>query len=353
MKSSFVRFSALAGVMSVLAIVSVTTVAQSKPAASQSTPATNAARAVPASAVQNYSKRTPWGHPDLQGLWTNTTTTPLQRPANFGSKATLTQSERAELDRQADRYRDAPPPPGNPGAYNDFWFERGRHNDQTSLVVDPANGRLPAKTLEGEAYQKKLDQSRYEDSGVPPDSWENFDVYDRCITRAMPGAMMPGFYNHNYRIVQTPSYVAIYVEMIHDVRMIPLDGRPHLPKSVHQWLGDSRGHWEGDTLVVETTNFKEGAQEVNKMANTVVGGSPDMVLVERFRRVDAETIDYRVTVTDPKVFTAPWTVSIPMGKLTEGDIYEYACHEGNYALGNMLRGSRAEEQKKRSTSAPK
>src|SRR5262245_19410312 len=148
MKSSFSGFGALAGVITVVAVVSVTTFAQSKPATSQSTPATTAGKAAPASAAQNYSKRTAWGHPDLQGLWTNTTTTPLQRPANLGSKATLTPSERAELDKQADRSRDAPPPPGNPGAYNDFWFERGRRNNQTSLIVDPADGRLPAKTPE-------------------------------------------------------------------------------------------------------------------------------------------------------------------------------------------------------------
>ena len=155
---------------------------------------------------------------------------------------------------------------------------------------------------------------------------------------------MPGFYNHNYRILQTPQYVAISVEMIHDVRIIPLDGRSHASPRVRQWLGDSRGHWDGDTLVVETTNFREGAQE-RGMANTVVGGSPDMVLVERFRRIDGDTIDYKFTVTDPAVFTAPWTVSAPMSKLTEGQIYEYACHEGNYALANILKGARAAEQK--------
>jgi hypothetical protein len=155
--------------------------------------------------------------------------------------------------------------------------------------------------------------------------------------------MMPGFYNHNYQILQTPGYVVILVEMIHDARIIPIDGRPHVSQRIRQWLGDSRGRWEGDTLVVETTNFREGAQE-RGMANTVVGGSPDMVLVERFRRVDADSLDYRFTVTDPTVFTAPWTVSAPMSSLG-GQIYEYACHEGNYAMMNMLKGARAEEAK--------
>jgi hypothetical protein len=196
-------------------------------------------------------------------------------------------------------------------------------------------------TAVGEAEKKRLDALRVEDGGRRPESYEDFDVYDRCITRALPGAMMPGFYNHNYRILQTPHYVVILVEMIHDARIIPLDGRAHVSRRIRQWLGDSRGRWEGDTLAVETTNFREGAQE-RGMANTVVGGSPDMVLVERFRRVDEDTLDYQFTVTDPTVFTAPWTVSAPMSTLA-GDVYEYACHEGNYAMMNMLKGARAEE----------
>jgi hypothetical protein len=155
--------------------------------------------------------------------------------------------------------------------------------------------------------------------------------------------MMPGFYNHNYQILQTPNHVVISVEMIHDTRIIPLDGRPHVSPRIQQWLGDSRGRWDGDTLIVETTHFREGAEE-RGMANTVVGGSADMVLTERFRRVDADTLDYRFTVSDPAVFTAPWTVSAPMSTLAKGRIYEYACHEGNYSLPNMLKGARARDQ---------
>ena len=181
-----------------------------------------------------------------------------------------------------------------------------------------------------------------EDGGAPPASHEDFDVYDWCISRALPGAMMPGFYNHNYQILQTPGYVVINVEMIHDARIIPLDGRAHVPPRILQWLGDSRGRWDGDTLVVETTRFREGAQE-RGMGNTVVGGSPDMVLVERFRRVDADNLDYTFTVSDPAIFTAPWTVSAPMTRLPSERIYEYACHEGNYSLPNMLKGARAED----------
>lgn len=286
--------------------------------------------------------KTPWGHPDLQGFWTNTTTTPLERPTDLKDKATLTAAERAAADAQARQNADRPPPPGNTGAYNDVWFERGRRSEQTSLIIDPPSGRLPPLTPRGQARKKELDDNRAEDGGRPPDSYEDFDVYDRCISRGLPGAMMPGFYNHNYQIVQTPNYVMILAEMIHDARVIPLDGRPHLPKQVRRWLGDSRGRWDGDTLVVETTNFKEGADE-RGMANTVVGGSPEMVIVERFRRIDADNIDYRFTVTDPVLFTAPWTVAAPMTKL-DGVIYEYACHEGNYAMANMLKGARADEQ---------
>ncbi len=309
----------------VFALLSVAAVAQNRPEGS--------------SASREKPKRTAWGDPDLQGLWTNTTTTPLERPANLASSTTLTEAERAALDAQAVGSADRPPRPGDTGAYNDFWFERGKRSSQTSLIVDPSNGRLPALTAIGQAEKKRLDAVRLEDGGRRPGSHEDFDVYDRCITRALPGAMMPGFYNHNYQIVQTPGYVVILVEMIHDTRIIPLDGRPHVSPRILQWLGDSRGRWEGETLVVETTNFKEGAQE-RGMANTVVGGSKDMVLVERFTRVAPGTIDYKFTVTDPAVFTAPWTVSIPMSTLS-GKVYEYACHEGNYSLMNMLKGARA------------
>jgi hypothetical protein len=290
-------------------------------------------------------KRTAWGHPDLTGVWTNTTTTPLERPSGLEGKTSLTDAERRERDAQQANFADRPPREGDTGAYNSFWFERGKTSEQTSLLVDPADGRLPPLTPRGQADKKRLDALRVEDGGRPPDSYEDFDVYDRCITRALPGAMMPGFYNHNYQILQTPQYVVIIVEMIHDARIIPLDGRSHVSSRIQQWLGDSRGRWEGDTLVVETRHFREGAQE-RGMANTVVGGSKDMVLVERFKRVDATTIDYRFTVRDPAVFTAPWTVSIPMTRL-DGHIYEYACHEGNYALRNMLTGARAAEEQAR------
>mgnify|MGYP001367916484 FL=1 len=298
--------------------------------------------AKPTSPSAQRSRRTPWGHPDLQGAWTNTTTTPLERPATFAGTATLTAEQTAQLDAQAASAVDGPPAPGDPGAYNYFWFERGKQSTQASLIIDPPDGRLPPLTPAGDARRKELLALRVEDGGRKPRSYEDFDTYDRCITRALPGAMMPGFYNHNYEIFQSPHYVAILVEMIHDARIIPLDGRPHVSQRNRHWLGDSRGHWEGETLVVETTNFKGGAEE-RGMANTVVGGSENMRLVERFTRVNTNTIDYRFTVTDPDVFTRPWTVSAPMTTLN-GRVYEYACHEGNYSLMNMLKGARAEDQ---------
>ena len=179
-----------------------------------------------------------------------------------------------------------------------------------------------------------------------PDSFEDLNLYARCITRGLPGAMIPGFYNHNYQILQTPDYVVILVEMIHDARIIPLDGRPHLPPRHRQWLGDSRAHWDGDTLVVETINFSPKADEraISFGNSLVMSGSEHLHLVERFTRVDGDTIDYRFTVTDPTTYTKPWTASIPMSHL-EAPIFEYACHEGNYGLPNILAGRRTRQRR--------
>jgi hypothetical protein len=270
--------------------------------------------------------RTPWGHPDLQGVWTNTTSTPLERIEEAKGTPASSAAQRAAAANS-----------------DSFWPELGQSLGRTSLIVDPRNGRLPPLTARGQAEKSALDAIRIEDGGRLPRSYEDFDAYDRCITRGLPGAMVPGFYNHNYRIFQTPDHVVIWIEMIHDARMIPVDGRVHIAPRIRQWLGDSRGRWEGDTLVVETTNFREGTQE-RGMGNTIVGGSPDMVLVERFTRVAADAIDYQFTVTDPAIFTAPWTASIPMTPL-QGNIYEYACHEGNYSMMLMLNSARAAEAK--------
>ncbi len=279
--------------------------------------------------VAGQTVRTPGGQPDLQGLWTNSTTTPLERPAAMADQAVLTDEEVAALDAQAVGRNDRPPRPGDPGTYNEFWWERGTRLKQTSLVVDPPDGRIPAMTRDGQARAGW-------DRGA--DSWTNRNLAERCITRGAP--KRPGGYNNNFLLLQTPGYVAILQEMIHEVRIIPLDGRPHIGDGIRLWMGDSRGRWDGDTLVVETTNFSD--QIVFNSFNCCPGAGANLRLEERFTRVDADTIDHRYTVEDSATYAVPWTAAIPMARL-EGPIYEYACHEGNYGMENLLRGARVQE----------
>ena len=270
----------------------------------------------------------------------------MERPEDLGGKEVYTEEQRVELDEEAARNVDRPPRPGCTGAYNSFWMERGKRSERTSLVVDPVDGRAPytpAERTKADAFAAAIN------AVGAADSWEDRNLYERCITRGMPGAMMPGFYNHNYQILQAPGCVVLVVEMIHDARIIPLDGRTHIPESIGQWLGNSRGRWEGDTLVVETTNF---TGRVTDRGLTVFGTGKDAHLVERFRRVDADTIDYQFTVNDSTAFTRPWTADIPMTR-TEGPIFEYACHEGNYGLGNILAGARAAEKTAEAASSSK
>ena len=271
----------------------------------------------------------PGGQPDLQGLWTNSTTTPLERPAAMADRAVLTDEEVAALDAQAVGRNDRPPRPGDPGTYNEFWWERGTRLKQTSLVVDPPDGRIPAMTADGQV------RAGWARGG---ESWTNRSLAERCITRGAP--KRPGGYNNNFLLLQTPGYVVILQEMIHEVRIIPLDGRPHVDDDVRFWMGDSRGRWEGDTLVVETTNFSD--QIVFNSFNCCPGAGANLRLEERFTRVDADTIDYRYTVEDSATYAGPWTAAIPMTRL-DGPIYEYACHEGNYGMENLLRGARVQE----------
>ena len=205
-------------------------------------------------------------------------------------------------------------------------IETGR----TSLIVDPPDGRIPPLTR---AAQMRAEARRARRREHPADSWEDRNLFERCLTRGVP--RLPGAYNNNYLILQTPGYVVILNEMIHETRIVPMDGRPHLRPSVRQWLGDSRGRWEGETLVVETTNFSGQAP--------FQGSGANLHLIERFTRVDADTITYGFAIDDPTTFTGPWAVELPLTK-TEGPMYEYACHEGNYDLANILRTQRAEEQ---------
>ena len=291
-------------------------------------------------ATDEAPARTPWGHPNLQGLWNNNTVVPLERPDDLAEREELSDEEVAARF-QANSDFLFTPREGDPGFYNEFWFEYGQDTNRTSLIIDPRSGKLPPLTPE--AAERAAAVANFATlPAVTGDaaSWEELSLFDRCITRGMPGAMSPGFYNHNYRILQTPDHVVMLVEMIHDVRIIPLEGRPHPSPAVRQWLGDSVGRWEGDTLVVETTNFTD---RVNTRGVTVFGGSERMRLVERFTRIGPDTIDYRYTIEDPVNYTAPWTAAIPMTRI-EGEIFEYACHEGNYSVANILRGARANEQ---------
>ena len=282
--------------------------------------------------------RTPWGHPDLQGTYTNATQTPFERPEALSDKAFLTEEEAAQLEqRQAERFAAALEAPavqteagGQVGAYNEFWYDaRARvvGTRRTSLVVDPPNGRVPVRAEALAARDYHLERIS--------DDYLHLGPWDRCIARGTPRNFFQSAYNNNYMILQTPDTVAIYFEMIHDVRVIPLDGRPHVGDGMQLWNGDSRGHWEGDTRVVETRNFK-GERGWR-------GASENMTLVERFTRVDTGTLEYRFTVSDPATWTSPWTASIPM-RLNDQPMYEYACHEGNYGLENILGNARFEER---------
>ena len=288
--------------------------------------------------------RTADGQPDLQGIWTNATVTPLERPAELAGKPVFaSDQEAAEFAKKAVEAtnadnRNIPRELDVARAYNQFWYDRGTDvvgTKRTSLIVDPPDGHIPPLTPQG---QKRADDFAQMRAAHPADGPENRTLNERCIRWATAGPpMLPGPYNNNYQIVQAPGYVIIVVEMIHDARIIPIDGRPHLPKNVKSWLGDARGHWEGNTLVVETTNFRPDATYRNTIPES-------LHLTERFTRISPDTIDYQFRVDDPSTFTRPWTASIPMTKVP-GPVYEYACHEGNYAMEGILAGARADEKK--------
>jgi hypothetical protein len=275
------------------------------------------------------SARTAWGDPDLQGLWNMTHGTPLERPEGV-TAAVLSEEERAT--RRADRSSAFfTPRDGDPGFYNEFWFEWGKEDNRTAMIDDPPDGRIPMNP--GVREREDATRAARREKAESPDTWLDMSVYDRCITRwALPA--LPTNYNNNWNILQTPGYVVIFQEMIHDARIIPLDGRPHIGAGIRQWLGDSRGRWEGDTLVVETTNFN-GKHNFN-------GSREGLRLVERITRVDADNLDWQWTLEDPSVWSRPWTGSLPLTS-TAGPLFEYACHEGNYGLYNILAGARAEE----------
>jgi hypothetical protein len=318
---------------STIVAVMVMALVRQMPAAGQTSPVSAKAKAA---AKTWTSPRTPDGQPDLQGFWTNSTLTPLERPSELAGKQVLTEQEAVEFQRRVQEQADATPPGVLGRALGGYWFERGAvvAGRRSSLIVDPPDGRIPPLTP---AAQKLAAARAQERSLHPADGPEDRSLQERCLLWGSAGPpMLPGPYNSNYQIVQSRGYVMIFVEMIHDARIIPLDGRPHLPPEIRLWLGDSRGHWEGNTLVVDTTNFN---------GQTAFRGSGENLhLTERFTRTDAETIRYEFTVDDPATFTRPWKAEIPMRK-TQGPIYEYACNEGNYSLADILKGARVEEQR--------
>ena len=300
--------------------------------------------------------RTPDGRPSLEGVWENNSATPLERPAQFADKPRLTDAELDALKRRAGEqftpdtdavFGDAlylalianrpAAALGATGTYSQNWLPDRFFEHRTSLIIDPPNGRLPAATPEGERTRRAAAALR----GRTPAAAHDLSLADRCVTYGFPDLFAA--YMSVYRIVQTPEYVAIQMEKIHDARIIPLDGRPHLSSSLRQWLGDSRGRWEGDTLVVETTNFDPRG---NPMGGYTTLSDQNLRLVERFRRIAADTLEYTFTVDNPTMWTRPWTAVINW-KQAKGEVLEYACHEGNYSLPGMLSGARADEAGRR------
>ncbi len=302
----------------------------------------------PVAGQQESPLRTAWGDPDLQGVWDYRTVTPMERPEELDGREFLTAEEAADLEQQAvESQVDRPPRAGDPGTYNQFWMDFGTNiigTRRTSLIVDPPDGRIPDLAPEAKRRQEVLAVARegVGDDVPRPGAWvEDVPVSVRCIVGFNSGPpMYPAAYNNNVQLFQIPGYVAIFNEMGPAVRMVPLDGRPHLPQHLRQWLGDSRGRWDGDTLVVETTNFlRETA--FGRYAGSVgrLGGSgPNIHLIERFTRIDADTLLYEATVEDETTWVRPWTYAIPMRR-SDAAVYEYACHEGNYGLVNILAGA--------------
>jgi hypothetical protein len=320
--------------------------------------------------------KTPWGDPDMQGTWTSDDTwgVPFERPAQYGERRFLTEDEiktrekgiersqalvetggnthspaKAQAEAVAKGGAPPPAPPQDPRAFGTgvdvapvpfHWGEFARRpSHQTSQIVDPPNGKIPPMTDEGQKRAAAKNAAR----GKKLETWEDWSLYDRCITRGVAGSIIPVVYGNGLEIVQSPGYVAIRYEMVHDIRIIPLDGRDHLSSKIRSYMGDPVGHWEGQTLVVETTNFTD---------RTAIGAngdfgpphSEDLRLVERFTRVSANTVDYQMTINDPRIFTASWTIAFPITHEPGYQLFEYACHEGNRAMSNMLSGVRADDK---------
>ena len=308
--------------------------------------------------------RLPDGKPDLQGVWDFRTLTPLERPEDQADKAVLAEEEASEVEAAAaarDAAANAPsedreatlPVGGDVGAYNAFWVDQGASvvdDRRTSLIVDPPDGRVPALQPGVEMQVLSLGEDlggtlpvRVRVAGVSTDSHEHRGLAERCILGFNSGPpILPAGYNQNIQIVQNADHVVIFHEMVHDARIVPLDGRDHLAADIRQWMGDPRGYWDGDTLVIESTNFSSKTASFHPSIVAAAGDGSALHLTERFRLVAEDTLHYEFTVNDPTTFTRPFTAVLPMkrGEL----VFEYACHEGNYGLYNMLAGARAQEK---------
>ena len=291
--------------------------------------------------------RTSWGTPDLQGVWTGATVTPLERPQTLEDKPFLTEEERRIIEKEREDFflsRSANPDPGTPGGYNRFWLDPGTvtlNDGRSSLIIDPPSGRIPWNPEE-----KQWSDSQSARYGIGPfNDYTDLDTGERCISDGITMvALQP--YNMNYQIVQTEDTIVIAHEMYHEFRVIPLDGRPFISDKIGQWLGDARAHWEGDTLVIESRNFADKLDYYWAWPGRSARGS--LTLIERLTRLDETNMDYQVIVDDLEMFTQPWTISAPMTTdqasrgVTAGPLFEFACHEGNYALPNVLRGAQME-----------
>ena len=303
---------------------------------------------VPAAAGAQTAEapRTAWGAPDLQGVWDFRSLTPMERPAELADQEVFTSEQAASFSEEIllERSRDqedaeAAAATGRVVAYNDFWFDWGSSvtTERTSLIVEPRDGRIPALVAAAERRVAAREAARagVGRDEVAPGGWiDELSPSVRCITGFNQGPpMTPSAYNNNMQLFQTEDHVVILNEMVHDSRIVPLDGRPHLPADLRQWIGSSRGHWDGDTLVVET---------INRRDESFRDSTRYLHLTERFTRADENTLVYEVTLDDPTTWTQPWTFTVPMVR-NAGEVYEYACHEGNYYMANMLRNARAEE----------
>jgi hypothetical protein len=308
----------------------------------------------PAHGSASAQWRTPWGHPDLQGVWTNATDTPLERPASLAEQQVLSPEELRRREKAAAGNLENEPAvrPGDPGTYNAFWRDPIRPTTRTSLIVDPPDGRIPALTPEALKRRAERALELKEFPFWRADNPEERPFFERCIGRGWP--RVGGTYQSTYQIFQNPTHVVLLAEVVNELHVIPLDGRPH--GALRQWMGDARGHWEGDTLVVETINFPDepltllaGVDTMNYPYGQLGGSAKNLRIIERYRRVDANTLDYQFTIHDPTTFTRPWTVSMPMRPAA--GLYEYSCHEGNYGMMNVLRGARTAdtEGKKKTT----